>query len=125
MHNYIEAQVILPIGGQEKTGTVKQRACDEEGWLYGKKNANPILDTRTYQIEFPDGEVAEYATNVIAVNMYAQCDPQGNLFVLMDGITDHKKDYTAVGENDRYVFVGGQRRKLCIQWKDGGATSLF
>jgi hypothetical protein len=40
----------------------------------GRANANPMLDTRTYEIEFPDGRSDEYTANVIAENMYAQCD---------------------------------------------------
>ena len=39
---------------------------------------NPILDTRKYIVQFNDGDEAELAANVIATNMYAQCDPEGN-----------------------------------------------
>ena len=44
----------------------------------GTSNSNPILDTRQYQVEFPDGDVAEYSGDLIAENMFAQCDPEGN-----------------------------------------------
>jgi hypothetical protein len=44
----------------------------------GKASANPILYTRTYNVEFADGRSEEYAANVIAENMYAQCDEEGN-----------------------------------------------
>ena len=43
----------------------------------GTAHTNPILDTRTYEVEFPDGETAEYTANVIAENMWAQCDEAG------------------------------------------------
>jgi hypothetical protein len=33
-----------------------------------------MLDTRNYEIEFPDGRSDEYTANAIAENMYAQCD---------------------------------------------------
>ena len=39
---------------------------------------NPILDMRTYEVEFPDGQTAEYSANIIVENMYAQCDTEGN-----------------------------------------------
>ena len=73
-----------------KTGKVKRRARNASGELIGTKNDNPILDTRAYQVEFPDGGIAEYSANMIAENMYAQCDTQGNQQMLMDAITDHK-----------------------------------
>jgi hypothetical protein len=38
---------------------------------------NPILDTRVFEVIFPDGHVAEYATNVIAENMFAMVDDEG------------------------------------------------
>jgi hypothetical protein len=47
-------------------------------------NINVMLDTRTYEIEFPDGRSDEYTANVIAENMYAQCDEEGNQFNLME-----------------------------------------
>jgi hypothetical protein len=43
----------------------------------GQGNANSMLDTRTYEIEFPDGRRDEYTANVIAENMYAQCNIEG------------------------------------------------
>jgi hypothetical protein len=38
---------------------------------------NPILDTRVYDVEFPDGRVDKYAANVIAESMFAQVDDEG------------------------------------------------
>jgi hypothetical protein len=46
--------------------TVKRRA-----------NANSMLDTRTYEINSPDGRSDEYTMTVIAENMHAQCDEDG------------------------------------------------
>ena len=43
----------------------------------GKAHANPILDTRMYQVEFAGGEVTESITNVIAESRYPQYDADG------------------------------------------------
>jgi hypothetical protein len=51
-----------------------------------------MLDTRTYDIEFPDGRSDEYTANVIAKNMYAQCDTEGRQYNLIEDIVDHKTD---------------------------------
>jgi hypothetical protein len=93
----------------------------------GRANANSILDTRIYEIEFPDGGSDEYTANVIADNIYAQCDIQGRQYNLMEGIVDHKTDGHAFEPADMYIKHGSntQVRKttkdwhLCVEWKDG------
>jgi hypothetical protein len=93
----------------------------------GKASANPILDTRTYNVEFLDGHSEEYTANVIAENMYAQCDEEGNQFLMLQDIVGHKTDGHAVERADMYIKVGSniQIRKttkgwhLCVEWKDG------
>jgi uncharacterized protein YxjI len=130
LDNYLNAEVLLDINGKRQTGKVKRRSYDANGELRGRKNANPILDTRTYEIEFPDGRVAEYAANTIASNMIAQCDIDGNQFLLMDEIVGYKKGANAVNRADEYIVKDGRsypRRstagwKICIQWKDGTTT---
>ena len=89
-----------------------------------------MFDTRQYIIEFPDGAEAEYTANVIAENMYAQCDSEGNQYLLLKGISDHKKDGHAVDKADANIIHNGRTlpRKttkgwsLCIEWKDGTTT---
>jgi len=49
-------------------------------------DTNPILDSRTYEVEFPNGEATEYSANVIAKNMFAQFDMEGNQFLLMSAL---------------------------------------
>jgi hypothetical protein len=62
---YITAQVLIPKDGHEILNQVIWRKRDSEGNPIGKGNSNPILDTRLYQVMFPDGNVAEYSANVI------------------------------------------------------------
>ena len=51
-------------------------------------HSNLILDMRTYEVEFPDGQTTEYSANIIAENMYAQCDTEGNQYLLLKEIVD-------------------------------------
>ena len=109
---------------------VKRRKRELDGTWKGKANVNSILDTRTYEIEFPDGRSDEYTANVIAENMYAQCDEQGNQFNLMDSIIDHKTDEHAVRLDDMYIKHGSNKQvrkttkgwHLCVEWKDGTSS---
>ena len=127
---YINAEVLLPRGDSHVTGRVIGRKREADGTLRGTLNANPILDTRTYQVEFPDGEISEYAANAIAENMWAQCDLDGKQQVLLDSISDHRTDGNAVKYADRFVYVNGRRHHkkttqgwhLCISWKDGSTS---
>jgi hypothetical protein len=66
-----------------------RRKRELDGTWKGRANPNSMLDSRTYEIEFPDGSSDEYTANVIAENMYAQCDTEGNQFNIMDCIIDH------------------------------------
>jgi hypothetical protein len=109
------------------SGKVRGRKRMADGSLIGKSNTNPILDTRTFEVEFPDGQTAELAANVIAQNMYAMCDIEGNQYLLLEGIVDHRKDDSALDCVDMYIQRGSNRQirkttrgwKLCVEWKDG------
>ena len=46
--------------------------------------------------------MAEYSANVIAENMFSQCDASGNQFILMDAIVNHKMDGHAIKKADMY-----------------------
>ena len=128
--NYVGASVTLPIEGDIRTCKVTRRARYRDGNLVGTSNQMPILDTRLYEVEFIDGHTAEFSANAIAEHMYAQCDPDGNQYLLLDTITDHQKDSSAVLNVDQYITVnGGQHHrkttigwKLCVLWKDGTLT---
>jgi hypothetical protein len=48
--------------------------------------------------------------NVIAENMYAQCDIEGRQYNLMDGIVDHKTDGHAVEPADMYIKHGSNKK---------------
>ena len=88
---------------------------------------NSILDMRTYEVEFPDGQTAEYSANIIVENMYAQCDTEGNQYLLLKEIMDWKKDNSATSLADMYVTHGANKHfhkttkdwQLCVEWKDG------
>jgi hypothetical protein len=77
---YFGAHVRVPIGDEIRSGNVLRRKRELDGTTRGRANANPMLDTRTYEIEFPDGRSDEYTTNLIAENMYAQCDIEGRQY---------------------------------------------
>ena len=122
---YLGATVDIKFKGELRSARVQRRARDEDGMLQGNANPNPLLDTRKYVVEFPDGECTEYTANVIAESMIAQCDENGYDVKLMEAIIDHKSDGNAVSDADRYFYNRGRQYhkkttagwKLCVQWK--------
>ena len=126
---WIHAEVSLPQGEKMKSVKVVGRSKDDEdGNIVGNYDDNPHLNTMLYDVEFPDGEIREYAANVIAENMYAQVDADGHMHTMLDSIIDYKKDGNAMEQSDMYVVTkSGNRRmrqttngwNLLIQWKDG------
>ena len=112
------------------TGKVCERKRDADGTRVGKSHTNPLFDTRAYIVEFPDGMEGEYTPNLIAENLYAQCNPDGQQFTLLSSIIDHKRDHTAIEKIDQIFIRNGRQQKkkttkgwsLCIEWKDGTTT---
>jgi hypothetical protein len=125
----IQAEVQLSKGNEVVTGIVKRRKLNGRVTA-GKTHANPIPDTRTYDVQFPDVSSAEYSANIIAQNMYSQCDSEGYQFLLLNAIVGHESDDTAVKRVDMYARHGHNKHlqkttkgwKLCVKWKDGTTT---
>jgi hypothetical protein len=69
--------------------------------------------------------------NLIAEAMYAQCSPNGNQYVLLDSIIDHKRLDSAIRPLDQKVVRPDGRTylrrstvgwQLYCQWKDGSTS---
>jgi hypothetical protein len=128
---YISAQVILPSQDGQLLGTVTARKKDIHGNPIGVSHPNPILDTRIYEVNFPDGHTAEYSANVIAECLYSQVDAEGNRYAIFEETIDWRKTPEAL-ENHEILQVSHfgnihWRRttkgyQLCVRWKDGSTS---
>ncbi len=87
---YLTAQVLLPQGGEAKRATIVGRKHNHDGRPIGKCHANPLLDTRLYDVEFPDGSKEAIAANLIAENMLSQVDDKGQSYSVLSEIVDHQ-----------------------------------
>ena len=84
-------------------------------------------DSRMYLVEFPDGEVTELTANMIATTMYANCDVEGNEYILLEAIIVWRKKDNALSLEEQEVTRNGRRClrrttagvELCSRWKDG------
>ena len=125
---WINAELSLPQGEEMRNAKVIGRSKDSDGEVIGTYDENPFLNTIIYDVEFPDGEIKEYAANVIAENMYSQVDSEGHRYQLLAGVIDHRKNGNAVEMADLYTTTrSGKRRMrkttsgwdLLVEWKDG------
>jgi len=126
----INASVMLPHGDRHEFARVISRKRDSEGNLIGRRHAIPVLDSRIYLVQFPDGTEQEIAYNLLAEHLYSQCDSEGNQHQIFRAIINHRKHKTAVDKADQYRVVNGRRvmkRTLAgwdleVEWKDGSTT---
>eukprot|EP00804_Cyclotella_cryptica_P025829 CCRYP_002699-RA/>CCRYP_002699-RA protein AED:0.25 eAED:0.20 QI:0/-1/0/1/-1/1/1/0/678 len=127
----VNSEVLLPVGNSQELARVLCRKRDADGKVVGMAHHNPALDTCVYEVRFPDGRTEELAANFIAEAVYAQCDADGNQYVLLDAIVDYRKDPSvAVAWDDQVTIVDGKKIikrstrgwELCCEWKDGSTS---
>ena len=124
---YLGVSILLPRGSVSSQGKFKLTKRNTEGNLVSQADPNPIMDTRTYKVEFPDREVAELTANTIAEALYALCDDNGNKYLLFNCIVDHKKNDKALTNKTQSMSHNGKECMrqstigwhLCVQWLDG------
>ena len=131
---YITARVLLPRNDTYEKATNTCRKRDNNGNLIGHAHTNPLLDTRIYEVQFPDGASSEYSTNVIAENIFATVDDDGSKTVLLDEIVDHGCDRAlALNPEDAWIVsCNGNKTpqrttkgwELCVRWKDQSTSWL-
>ncbi len=117
-------------GSQMMQGTMKACKRDLDGNPIGRWLDNPILDTRLYDVEFPDGEVTLLMANAIAQAMYVQCNVDGNEYLLLDSFVDVQKDHTTISLDKQKSIYNGREYMhhttlgwhVCCKWKDGSTS---
>jgi len=128
LEEYIGANVVFPgKEGVEILCTIKGIKQDSNGVPIGVKNQNPILDTRVFHVQFPDGHVEEYATNLIAKSILSNVDNEGFNTSLLHEIVDHQRKESAIGVADGFVMAGTTNKpvittkgwNLKVEWTDG------
>ena len=101
MDNCIGAKIMISHGDTVAQGSVRRRKRDVEVNTIGRSNSNPILDTRTYEVEFEDGIMSTYSSNIIAESIYAHCDEGVQQYLLFVSILDHNRDQRSLWEGDQ------------------------
>eukprot|EP00957_Ditylum_brightwellii_P075355 5726310-Ditylum_brightwellii.AAC.1 len=92
---------------------MRRRALGSNNNTAGSDHDNSMLESTGHEVEFPDRDVKEYATNIIAENMQTQVGFERFTMTMMEGIIDHAKDKaTVVHMNNKYVITSSGKKKL-------------
>jgi hypothetical protein len=70
---YWNAEFIINRGDEPIRVRVNKR---DSGNMIGQAHKNPMFDTREYECILDDGTIERYSANIIAENLYSQCDDE-------------------------------------------------
>jgi hypothetical protein len=99
--------------------TVEERRKDPFGNPIGKAHANPLLDTREYLVELEDKSEETYFANVMAENLWSQCNEEGREFSILKEIVDHHTNGHAIPIADGFTTRNGRHfpKKTTAEWE--------
>ena len=118
LDEYIGANVVMPgADGAEVLCSIWERKRDANGRLIGARDDNPILDTRIFQVEYPDRHLEEFITNTIAEVLYSSVDNDRFDTGILREIVDHRKMDSAVRATDRFIITSSGQQKPVITTK--------
>ena len=132
LDEYIGAQIPLDTKNGPVLVKIKSRKRDGAGILIGRKHDVPVLDTRIYNVQFPDGHYEQYSTNIIAESLTSSYDHDGYDKKSILEICGYRKDENiAVSRVNGFSFSsnGNKHPKITtkgweirIRWNDNSTT---
>ena len=117
--------------GNKKMAKVIKQVKGNDGNLVGTIHNHSMLDTSEYTVEISDGSSQELTANIISESIFTQVDSEGHHYQLLQEITDHRKDRSAIPisygmnrfHNGNMVPKKTTRGwDLLVEWKDGSSS---
>ena len=106
----VDSEMLLSVGDRHELARVLYRKCHSNCLPVGTTRKEPAMDTHVYKVRFPDDRTEELATNTIAEVLYAQCDPNGNQYIMFDAIVDYGKNpNVTISRNNQVMIVNGKK----------------
>ena len=79
----------MQLGRDIRTGKFARQALGAYGKFTGTNYEHTILNYIVYEVELQDGQVKEYATNIIADFFLTQFNSEGFLIIMIEGIINY------------------------------------
>jgi hypothetical protein len=124
----INTELMLLQNGEYQPIIVIGRTVGPSGRPEGQYHEDLAMNSMTYDVQFPHGDVKEYAANIIAKNLLNQINDKGFSTTMVQSVVDHRKTDAAVNKDDMYtVSHNGTKRirqttcdwqLLVVKWKD-------
>ncbi|KAL7476000.1 hypothetical protein ACHAW6_001889 [Cyclotella cf. meneghiniana] len=143
----VPPKMIVDNAKEIKLGEFARKCKEDSCYLHGTEPYCPWSNSTEHEIRelkkdgarkltCSDGHVPKTVVSVLVANaiaeaLYAQCDPDGNQYVMLDAIMDYQKNpNVAVSRNNQVKVVGGKKVvsrstrswELCHEWKDGSTS---
>ena len=107
----INTEIVANHNDQLQAGQVKWRTLGLDGKTIGRYHENPIMNSLIYDVEFPDGQIKEYAANVISENILSQVDSEGFSTDHFESIVDYRVNDFAVPKSEGFILSRNGQRK--------------
>ena len=105
LDEYIGTQILLSTKSGPELIKVTSRKRDSTGHLIGTKHSKPTLDSRIYNIQFPDGHYEQYTTNLLAEALFDSCDDDSCDTGIVSEISGHCSDATAIRIPNWFILI--------------------
>ena len=92
---YLKSKLAIPRIGYEspQLAKVTKWLKSDNGDPVGITHKNPLLDTRSYIVEYLDGHEEDMHANLLAENTYSQVNKKSKRDLWINKITDHRCDH--------------------------------
>ena len=129
----INSYVLIPDEEMQQTAKVICRTINSNGNIIVTFYEKPVLNSLVYDVDFPDGAVKHYASNIIAENLSSQIESSEKYRQALDKIVLHSKLVNVVSMKDTYVTNNKEFQKLSqttigweflIEWKDDSRSCM-
>ena len=108
------------------------RKRDATGALVGKSHDVPQLDTRVYNIKFPDGHFEQYSANVLTEALNSSLDDKGYDTSFIKELCGYRKDYGVALPTHKAFYTSHNGRQvpvvttkgwtIKVRWMDDSTT---
>ena len=76
----------------------------------GMYHRNTLMANREYELEYENGTHDWYFANVIAEKIYSQVESEGHKFLVLEEISDHQSDVTAISVANGFMIRWGEKK---------------
>jgi hypothetical protein len=70
----VGAEIFLPHGDRNEIARVMWRKRNSDGLYIGRAHRNPMLDSRVFTVEFPDGDQQDLGLNIIVSTQFTNIE---------------------------------------------------